>query len=66
MNFCVTNKINNEIKIFKSLAEISRQLNVSYAVVYKNFKYSQDESLAKGRKLSQRTFDEKYEITVVD
>jgi hypothetical protein len=66
MNFCVTYKINGDKQIFKSIADIARQLNVSYAVCYKNFKYSQDKDLPKGIKIAQRTFDDKYEINIAD
>ncbi len=66
MRFCINYKETGEKKVFKSIAEISRTLDVSYAVVYKGLKYSLDKDLPRGRKLSQKTFDTKYEITIAD
>lgn len=66
MNFCITSKVNGDKQIFKSIAQISRQFNVSYAIAYKSLKYSLDKDLPKGRKLSQKTFDEQYEISIAD
>ena len=64
MKYWITFKNTGESIEGKSIASIARDLNVSYAVVYKSLQYSLHKDLPKGRKLSQKVFDEKYEITV--
>jgi hypothetical protein len=66
MKYSVNDKESGENRVFKSISEIARTLNVSYAVAYKNLKYSLNHDLPKGIKLSQKTFDAKYEIRVAD
>ena len=66
MRYWITFKNTGERIEGKSIASIARDLNVSYAVVYKSLLCSLNPELPKGRKLSQRVFNEKYEITVAD
>ncbi len=66
MKYCVHVKETGEKILFKSISQITRTLNVSYAVAYKSLKYSLDKDLPKGRKINQVYFDNKYEITISD
>lgn len=66
MKYWVNIKNTSERVEGKSIAQIARDLNVSYAVVYKSLQYSLNPELPKGIKLSQRTFDEQYHIEVAD
>lgn len=66
MRYCVHCKESGEKTLYKSISQIAKTLDVSYAVAYKNLKYSLNHDLPKGIKLSQKTFDAKYEIRVAD
>jgi hypothetical protein len=66
MKFCVHVKETGEKKLLKSISQIARDLDVSYAIAYKNLNYSLDKDLPRGKKLMQKLFDSKYEIKVAD
>ena len=66
MKYWVIVKKSGERMEGKSIAQIARDLNTTYATVYKSLLYSLNPELPKGKKLSQKTFDEQYEIIVAD
>ena len=53
-------------KEFKSLLQISKELNATYCSCYENFLCSEDPNRPKGRKRSQIKFNKRYQIKCLD
>ena len=66
MKYWVIVKSSGERIEGKAIAQIARDLHTTYATVYKSLLYSLNPELPKGRKLSQKNFDDKYEVIVAD
>lgn len=54
----------NEITEFNSLTSISKALNTTYASVYKSYLYDIKPETKKGKKQSQKQFDERYQVSI--
>ena len=65
MKYLLTNKKLNTTTEYSSIVRIADDLGVSYSACYKNLQYSLKPDTKRGRKISQKLFDEAYDVTIL-
>ena len=63
MKYLLTNKKLNTTT--ESIVKLADDLGVSYSCAYKNLQYSLKSDTKRGRKISQKLFDEAYDVTIL-